>query len=103
MQGIIRVVQYFKNRGHEEIVCFLPQRYRHKVRSPSEERTVTLFEKDNIFSFTPSRNLDNGKRITPYDDRYIYKFIFNILSKTCIFCVFYIKKTNLLIIFMNIF
>lgn len=81
MQGIILVVQYFKNRGHEEIVCFLPQYYRHRVRSPSEERTVASFEKDDIFIFTPSRRLDNGMRITPYDDRYILKFSSNMFMR----------------------
>jgi ribonuclease ZC3H12 len=70
MRGIILVIQYFKNRGHEEIVCFLPRSFQHRSQSPSEQQTVSSLEKENIITYTPSKKNPDGKRVTPYDDRY---------------------------------
>lgn len=68
IQGVIAVIQFFLRRGHEDIVCFLPAHYKHKCRTPSENKILSVYEKDRLIVYTPSRNL-NGIYITPYDDR----------------------------------
>lgn len=72
-EGIIFVVEYFKKRGHEEIVSFLPQCYRNKFRAEDVDKQIKEYEKEKIISYTPSRYL-NGKLIKPYDDRFIVQY-----------------------------
>lgn len=67
-RGIIEVIKFFLKRGHEEILCFLPAHYRHKGRTPDEDKILCAYEKDRLVTYTPSRVL-NGEYVTPYDDR----------------------------------
>lgn len=61
MKGIEICVEYFANRGHNEIVVFIP---RHQQGSCGFKK---LREKAYI-CFTPSRKVQ-GVRMTCYDDR----------------------------------
>ncbi|CAF3990269.1 unnamed protein product [Rotaria magnacalcarata] len=73
-------INYFKNRGHENIIAFLPLYYRDfsnkqlSVNDANRERQT----RDNLINsryiaFTPSR-YNNGKRLTNYDDRFILQY-----------------------------
>ncbi|KAH0954897.1 hypothetical protein HN011_011142 [Eciton burchellii] len=66
-KGIELVVNYFKSRGHV-VKVFLPNHVRKKKYLFLEK-----LHKDGIIIFTPSRCI-NGKKITPYDDRYILEY-----------------------------
>lgn len=66
-EGIKIVVEYFQKRGHS-VKVFVPH-YRRSLNHPLLEKLYT----DGIVIFTPSRVI-GGKRITPYDDRYILEY-----------------------------
>lgn len=61
-EGIMIVIDYFKQRGHS-VKVFVPQ-HRRSLNHPLLEKLYT----DGIVIFTPSRSIA-GRRITPYDDR----------------------------------
>ncbi|KAK2588872.1 hypothetical protein KPH14_001737 [Odynerus spinipes] len=65
--GLKLVIDYFLSRGHS-VKAFVPQ---HK-RSLSHQLLEKLYTQ-GIVVFTPSRNI-GGKKITPYDDRYILEY-----------------------------
>ncbi|XP_025159890.1 NEDD4-binding protein 1 isoform X2 [Harpegnathos saltator] len=66
-KGIKLMVDYFESRGHI-VKVFLPQHVRRRRYQLLEEMYT-----DGIVVFTPSRNIE-GKRITPYDDRFILEY-----------------------------
>jgi len=69
VKGIEMVVQYFKNRGHSEVVAFLPQ-FRF---NPENRDSLRKMEIDGTITFTPSRKVD-GRHISSYDDRMILDY-----------------------------
>ena len=63
VQGIVLVINYFLERGHEEVYAFLPEDKR------SEEcELLTKLEEEGSVIFTPSRKAGE-ERIRSYDDR----------------------------------
>jgi len=72
VKGIELVVKYFKDRGHDSVVAFLPQ-FRSKPNMSDSRDTLIRMEEEGTVSFTPSRLVD-GKYISSYDDRMILDF-----------------------------
>lgn len=72
-KGIQICVDYFLNRGHTKVTCFVPawRRYKPRVQNPisNQEILIELNER-GILEFTPARRLEN-KLISSYDDRYV--------------------------------
>ncbi|CAF4489051.1 unnamed protein product [Rotaria sp. Silwood1] len=73
-------INYFKNRGHENIIAFLPlylRDYSNKqlsVHDMNRERQIRdSLINSRYIAFTPSR-YNNGKRLTNYDDRFILQY-----------------------------
>lgn len=66
-EGIMIVANYFRQRGHI-VKVFVPL-YRRSTNHPLLEKMYA----DGIVIFTPSRFI-GGKRITPYDDRFILEY-----------------------------
>ncbi|VBB26145.1 unnamed protein product [Acanthocheilonema viteae] len=74
-RGIRECVQFFHNRGHTDIIVFVPQFRRETARSDcpiTDQYILFELEKENILVWTPSRRI-NGRRIVCHDDRYILK------------------------------
>ncbi|ODM94127.1 putative ribonuclease ZC3H12C [Orchesella cincta] len=75
-RGIKLAVDYFKTRGHKQITVFVPS-YRKESPKPddpvSDQHILTELEKESILVYTPSRLLNNNRRLICYDDRYILK------------------------------
>jgi ribonuclease ZC3H12 len=69
-RGIKICVEYFKRLGHETILAFVP-RYRTKLSESVDTHILDELENEGIVRFTPSRDLDGGRRIASYDDRYV--------------------------------
>ena len=68
-KGVQIAVDYFRQRGHTDIVAFVPQ-FRKKAGQVSDLSIFERLEKEGVLVYTPSREVD-GQRITPYDDNYI--------------------------------
>ncbi|CAF0732357.1 unnamed protein product [Rotaria sordida] len=73
-------INYFKNRGHENIIAFLPLYLRDfsnkqlSVNDMNRERQIRdSLINSRYIAFTPSR-YNNGKRLTNYDDRFILQY-----------------------------
>uniref|UniRef100_A0A1I8EJP2 C3H1-type domain-containing protein n=1 Tax=Wuchereria bancrofti TaxID=6293 RepID=A0A1I8EJP2_WUCBA len=74
-RGIRECVQFFRNRGHTDIIVFVPQFRREMARSDcpiTDQYILFELEKKNVLIWTPSRRI-NGRRIVCHDDRYILK------------------------------
>ncbi|VDO32075.1 unnamed protein product [Onchocerca flexuosa] len=74
-RGIRECVQFFRNRGHTDIIVFVPQFRRETARSDcpiTDQHILFELENENILVWTPSRRI-NGRRIVCHDDRYILK------------------------------
>merc|ERR1712055_1044099 len=71
-RGISICVEFFKRRGHGDITAFVPQ-YRKKAGQARGRNILDKLERDRVLVYTPSREVD-GRRITPYDDRYIVEY-----------------------------
>uniref|UniRef100_A0A1I7VY51 RNase NYN domain-containing protein n=1 Tax=Loa loa TaxID=7209 RepID=A0A1I7VY51_LOALO len=74
-RGIRECVQFFRNRGHTDIIVFVPQFRRESARSDcpiTDQYILFELEKENVVVWTPSRRI-NGRRIVCHDDRYILK------------------------------
>ncbi|CEF63842.1 Zinc finger, CCCH-type domain and Ribonuclease Zc3h12a-like domain-containing protein [Strongyloides ratti] len=72
-KGIRICIDYFLNRGHTEIICFIPSFRREQSRpdSPiSDQQILFDLESEGHLFWTPSRRI-NGRRIVCHDDRYI--------------------------------
>lgn len=71
VEGLDICIKYFLRRKHI-VKAFVPQ-YRYKTGQSSNPQLLKkLYEKGHVV-FTPSREV-NGRRITSYDDRYLYTF-----------------------------
>ena len=75
VRGIELTIDYFKSRGHKEIVAFLPQ-WRSKYNQSSDKQLLDKLEGDRFIIFTPSREVDN-QRINSYDDTFILVNVVN--------------------------
>ncbi|VDM98330.1 unnamed protein product, partial [Thelazia callipaeda] len=74
-RGILECVQFFRNRGHTDIIVFVPQFRREVPRSDcpiTDQHILFELERENVLVWTPSRRI-NGRRIVCHDDRYILK------------------------------
>ena len=72
-RGIEIVVNWFKNRGHDDITVFVPSYRKEQSRVDSaieDQHILTELEKERILVFTPSRTVA-GKRVNCHDDLYI--------------------------------
>uniref|UniRef100_A0A2S2Q0B9 Putative ribonuclease ZC3H12D n=1 Tax=Sipha flava TaxID=143950 RepID=A0A2S2Q0B9_9HEMI len=69
VKGIEICIQFFANRGHKDILAFLPQ---HRQGPPGSESNIILNKlvKKGHICYTPSRKVEN-LRMTCYDDRII--------------------------------
>ena len=68
-KGVQIAVDYFRQRGHRDIVAFVPE-FRKKGGQLSDPSIFEKLEQEGVLVYTPSRQVD-GQRITPYDDNYI--------------------------------
>ena len=75
VRGIELTIDYFKSRGHKEIVAFLPQ-WRSKYNQSSDKQLLDKLESERYIIFTPSREVDN-QRINSYDDTFILVNVVN--------------------------
>lgn len=67
VKGIDLCVNYFANRGHKDIIAFIPQHRQGPPGSESNNILNALVKKGHI-CYTPSRKVQN-LRMTCYDDR----------------------------------
>lgn len=75
-RGIKICVDWFKARGHKNIVVFVPKWRKESPRHDNpvvDKEILAELEKERLLVFTPSR-LFGGKRLVCYDDRYILKY-----------------------------
>lgn len=66
VKGIELVINYFKKRGHEKVVAFMPEH-----RKGADFELTDKLQKEGVLVLTPSQKLTDGSRITPYDDTFI--------------------------------
>lgn len=74
-RGIKLCVDWFRNRGHKDVVVFVPKWRKEScsLDNPIKEQEIlNELEREGIMVFTPSRFV-GGKRMVCYDDRYILK------------------------------
>lgn len=71
VKGLQIAIDYFVTRGHK-VVAFVPQ-YRQKHNQTTDTPLLKSLANKGYVVFTPSREV-NGRRITPYDDRYIIQY-----------------------------
>ncbi|XP_038597468.1 protein KHNYN-like [Tachyglossus aculeatus] len=71
-RGVALAVQYFWDRGHREITVFVPQWRLKRDPRVKEGHFLTILQDLRLLSVTPSHVVD-GKRITPYDDRFMLR------------------------------
>ncbi|KAJ0066505.1 hypothetical protein NL108_013965, partial [Boleophthalmus pectinirostris] len=72
-RGIQLAVNFFLDRGHNDIKVFVPTWRKEQPRAVApitDQRILTELENRGILVFTPSRHV-RGKRVVCYDDRYI--------------------------------
>ncbi|EDO37123.1 predicted protein, partial [Nematostella vectensis] len=72
-RGIALCVDWFRQRGHNEITVFVPRWRTEAPRpgNPVEDQHILLaLAQQSIVKFTPSRRI-NGRNIVCYDDRFI--------------------------------
>ncbi|GAB0090152.1 uncharacterized protein DMENIID0001_048420 [Sergentomyia squamirostris] len=74
-RGIKLCVDWFRNRGHKDIIVFVPK-WRKEASRPDnpirDQEILHELEREGMLVFTPSRFV-GGKRMVCYDDRYILK------------------------------
>lgn len=71
VKGLQIAIEYFVKKGHK-VTAFVPQ-YRKKYKETSDCKLLNKLADKGYVVFTPSREV-NGRRITPYDDRYIIQY-----------------------------
>ncbi|KAB0804711.1 hypothetical protein PPYR_01681 [Photinus pyralis] len=71
VKGLQIAIDYFVKRGHK-VVAFVPQ-FRQKHNQTTNRNLLLSLADKGYVVFTPSREV-NGRRITPYDDRYIIQY-----------------------------
>uniref|UniRef100_A0A7E4UPG6 C3H1-type domain-containing protein n=1 Tax=Panagrellus redivivus TaxID=6233 RepID=A0A7E4UPG6_PANRE len=73
--GIRECVNFFVNRGHEDIIVFVPKFHREAPRFHcpiTDQHILYDLEAEQRLIWTPARNV-NGRRIVCHDDKYILK------------------------------
>lgn len=74
-RGIQLAVNFFLDRGHNDIKVFVPSWRKEQPRPDApirDQHILTELENRDIIVFTPSRHV-GGKRVVCYDDRFIVK------------------------------
>lgn len=74
-RGIQLAVNYFLERGHNNIKVFVPSWRKEQPRPDTpirDQHILSELENQKIVVFTPSRHV-GGKRVVCYDDRFIVK------------------------------
>ncbi|XP_005808042.1 probable ribonuclease ZC3H12C [Xiphophorus maculatus] len=77
-QGIQLAVDWFVERGHQEITVFVPAWRKEQSRPDApitDQEILRRLEKEKILVFTPSRRVQ-GRRVVCYDDRFIVKLAY---------------------------
>lgn len=71
-KGIELCIQFFTDRGHKDVIAFIPQ---HRQGPPGSESNTILnnLDKKGQICFTPSRKVQN-LRMTCHDDRIILNY-----------------------------
>ena len=67
-RGIRVCVDYFRARGHQTIIAFVPH-FKGRRSQTVDMEVLDQLETEGIVKTTPGRMVD-GKRISAYDDRY---------------------------------
>jgi len=67
--GIRKCVEYFKQRGHQEIFVFVPQ-FRENCSQTNNPEILEDLNRQGILKFTPSKQID-GKACKSFDNRFI--------------------------------
>lgn len=72
-RGIEICVDWFRARGHKDIIVFVPK-WRKEASRPdnpvADRDSLERLERDRVLVYTPSRQV-GGKRLICYDDRYV--------------------------------
>ncbi|KAF5307191.1 hypothetical protein FQR65_LT00707 [Abscondita terminalis] len=71
VKGLEIAIAYFLKKGHK-VTAFVPA-FRQKYNQTSDVKLLKKLSDQGCIVFTPSREV-NGRRITPYDDRYIIQY-----------------------------
>uniref|UniRef100_A0A096MH21 Probable ribonuclease ZC3H12C n=1 Tax=Poecilia formosa TaxID=48698 RepID=A0A096MH21_POEFO len=77
-QGIQLAVDWFVERGHQEVTVFVPAWRKEQSRPDApitDQEILRRLEKEKILVFTPSRRVQ-GRRVVCYDDRFIVKLAY---------------------------
>ncbi|MEQ2236464.1 hypothetical protein ILYODFUR_013075 [Ilyodon furcidens] len=77
-RGIELAVNFFLDRGHNNITVFVPSWRKELPRADApitDQHILSKLEKQKILAFTPSRRI-GGKRVVCYDDRFIVKLAY---------------------------
>lgn len=69
-RGIQICVDYFKRRGHKDVVAIIPH-FRLKSGMSEDRHLLETMERQGYLMTTPSRDLSHGGHIASYDDRYV--------------------------------
>ena len=75
-RGIGIAVDWFLQRNHRNIKVFVPMWRANASRPESpitDQEVLNRLQEAGILVWTPSREVENGKKINCYDDRYIIK------------------------------
>ncbi|XP_074541087.1 endoribonuclease ZC3H12A-like [Halichoeres trimaculatus] len=78
-QGLQLAVNWFLNKGLQNITVFVPLWRKEQARPEApitDQHVLHELERKKILVYTPSRCV-NGKRVVCYDDRYIIKLAFD--------------------------
>lgn len=67
--GLKICIKYFTDRGHK-VHTFVPKFKRFHV-TPEDRKVLDDLEKGGSLSFTPSRTMQDGRKVASYDDRFI--------------------------------
>uniref|UniRef100_A0A3Q2TR66 Probable ribonuclease ZC3H12C n=1 Tax=Fundulus heteroclitus TaxID=8078 RepID=A0A3Q2TR66_FUNHE len=77
-QGIQLAVDWFLERGHQDVTVFVPAWRKEQSRPDApitDQEILRRLEKEKILVFTPSRRVQ-GRRVVCYDDRFIVKLAY---------------------------
>ena len=72
VRGLTITVDFFLERGHTEVVAFLPQD-KSRGRTCSEREALETLRQEGHLVYTPSRQF-NSEVITSYDDTYVLDY-----------------------------
>jgi len=67
VKGLEIAINYFKNKGHEDIKVVVP---RYRLSQNDDRELMKRLQDEKYLVLTPSRII-RGRRVTSYDDRYI--------------------------------